>query len=230
MSNAGAEILRARKAVVSEALKEVGDGMTLGLGSGNTMKIVIEEIGKIMRERELRIEAVPSSYQSMYLAINAGIPLSSLEENSAIDLMIDSFDQADRSGNAIKGGGGALTREKIICHASEKVIFVGDELKIADFLHVPVPLEVLPFALAYVKKSIEKLGGRLRLREGLGKVGPIISDNGNFISDADFGKIKDPKKLEESLQRVPGIIENGLFVGLADALYIGYKNGQVKKL
>ena len=225
---------KAKRAAAKEAVKRVEDGFVLGLGSGSTAAYAIREIGKRIREEKLKVWAVPTSYQALLLATENHIPLTTLYEHPEIDLTIDGADQIDAELNMIKGGGGALTREKIVASASKKVIIVADETKLVKKLGVnncPVPVEVLPFAVSYVAREIEKLGGKPVLRKSESKVGPTVTDNGNFVIDAYFGSIETPDKLHAKLKSVSGVIENGLFIDIADIVILGGKEGirEIKK-
>lgn len=223
------KIEQARKAAIMKALQEIENGYTIGLGSGSTMKIFIQELSKYLKKEKMEIIAVPSSYQSMQIAIENNIPIKNYLDKEGLDLMIDSADQVDIKKNAIKGGGAAHTREKILFAASKKTIVIVDEEKITEKLNKPIPLEVFPFSLNYVIKKIEDLGGKANIRIGNGKVGPIISDNGFIVLDANFGEINNPKKLNNELNSIYGIIEHGLFINsFISKVYIGYKNGEVK--
>jgi ribose 5-phosphate isomerase A len=149
--------------------------------------------------------------------------VTSLEEHGVIDVTIDGADQIDPKLNLIKGMGAALAREKIVASASKQNVIVADESKRVKVLGEgghPVPVEVLPFAIAVVKRRIEAVGGKAVLREGKGKVGPVITDNGNAVLDAVFGEIRNVAELEVKLKMIPGVVETGLFVGLATTAYI----------
>jgi ribose 5-phosphate isomerase A len=223
------QIEKARKLAIIEALKEIENGYTIGLGSGSTMKIFIQELSSYLKKEKIEITAVPSSYQSMQIAIENGIPIKNYLDEKELDLTIDSADQVDINKNAIKGGGAAHTREKILFAASKKTIVIIDEEKIVGKLNKPIPLEVFPFSLNYVIKKVKDLGGKANIRIGNGKVGPVISDNGFIIVDANFGEINNPKKLNDGLNNIYGIIEHGLFINsMISKVYIGYKNGEVK--
>ncbi|MBS7607914.1 MAG: ribose 5-phosphate isomerase A [Candidatus Bathyarchaeia archaeon] len=226
------EVEKAKRNAALEAVKHVENGFVIGLGSGSTVAYVAEEIGKRIKAERLQVKAVPTSYQSLTLAVRNGIPTTSLEENPTLDLTIDGADQIDENLNLIKGMGGALTREKIVAAASKTLIIVADwrkKVKILGENGQPVPVEVLPFALSLVINKINMLGGKPVLRECSGKVGPVVTDNGNFIIDVDFGPIKNPAELEKTLKTIPGIVETGLFVGMADVVYLGRPN-KVEKL
>jgi len=217
----------AKKRAASEAVKHVNDGFTVGLGSGSTAAYAIKEIGRRIQREKLQILGVPTSHQALKLAVDSGIPITTLEEHPQLNLTIDGADQIDKELNLIKGMGGALTREKIVASATRQLVIVADETKMAEKLgkDQPLPIEVLPFAPQTVMLSIQKLGGIPILREGTGKVGPVVTDNGNFIIDADFGPIGNPKELNVQLKSIPGVIETGLFIGMADVVYVGKPAG-----
>jgi len=198
--------------------------MVVGLGSGTTAAYAVIALGERRKHENLNIQGIPSSYQAFQLAVECGIPITTLEEHPIIDVNIDGADQIDPQLNLIKGMGAALTREKIVAAASKQNIIIADEKKRVKTLgenNHPVPLEVLPFAIALVQRRIKALGGNSVLREAKGKLGPIISDNGNAIMDATFGPIKDPAKLAQELKMIPGVVETGLFINLTDIVYLG---------
>lgn len=220
----------AKRRAAVEAVKNIRDGFIIGLGSGSTVAYAVEEIGRRIKEEGLRVLGVPSSYQSLLLAARFGIPTTTLYEHSVIDLTIDGADQIDQNLNLIKGMGGALTREKVIAAASRRLIIVADERKLTDKLGKGqfLPIEVLPFAEPLVAAKIEEIGGKPFLRESK-KNTPFITDNGNFILDVDFGTIDDPLSLERRLKMIPGVVETGLFIGMAQLAYIGTRTA-VKKV
>lgn len=220
----------AKKQVASEAVKHVKDNFIVGLGSGSTAAYVIQYIGQMIRQDGLKILGVPSSSQAMLLAVRSGIPLTTLDEHPIIDLAIDGADEVDRKLDMIKGGGGALTREKIVASAAKKVVIVADETKLVEKLGTTfrVPIEVLPFALGTVTKGIKELGGDPLLREGKGKVGAVVTDNGNYIVDVDFGPIDDAEDLNKGLKFISGVIETGIFLNMADIVYLGKKEEIIK--
>jgi ribose 5-phosphate isomerase A len=216
----------AKKQVALEAVKHVEDGFVVGLGSGSTAAYVIQELGRLMRQDGLRVLGVPSSSQALLLAVHSGVPLTTLDEYPVLDLAIDGADEVDGRLDMIKGGGGALTREKIVASAAKQVVIVADESKMVETLgSFKVPVEVLPFALATVSAGIKKLDGKPLLREGKGKVGAVVTDNGNYIVDIDFGPIDNAEELNRWLKFIPGVIETGLFIGLADIVYLGKADG-----
>ena len=222
----------AKKRAALEAVKHVKDDFIVGLGSGTTAAFAIREIGRRIEEENLKVLGVPTSYQSFILATECGIPTTTLKEHPQLDLDIDGADQIDGELNLIKGkGGGAIIREKVVASAAEKLIIIADETKLTQKLgeRDSLPVEVLPFAEPLVSLKVRDIGGKPVLRERTDKPGPFITDNGNFILDVYFGPIENPKELDLKLKSIPGIIETGLFIGMADIAYIGSSN-DVKKM
>lgn len=214
-----------KKAAGEKAAQLVKNNMVVGLGTGSTTAYAIAELGKRVASG-LEILGVPTSYQSAFLAAESGIQLTTLDEHPVLDIDIDGADQVANFA-AIKGGGAAHTREKIVAQSAKKVVVVADESKVAGILNHPVPLEVLPFARKLVVKQVAELGGKAAVRMGVNKDGPVISDNGNFILDADFGEITDPVSLDRELSQCTGIVEHGIFTKV-DVVYIGKKDGSVE--
>ena len=216
----------AKKRASLEAIKHVKNGYTVGLGSGTTASWAIREIGKTVQQEKWHVTGIPTSYQAFLLAVECGIPITSLNEHPKIDLNIDGADQIDRDLNMIKGMGGALAREKIVASASKKNVIVVDETKLVKKLGVnhPIPVEILPFALATVFSKVQNLDGKPVLRTGDGKVGPALTDNGNFILDVWMKSINNLYELDTKLKSIPGVVENGLLIGIADIAYIGTRN------
>ena len=215
-----------------EAVKHVEDGFTVGLGSGSTAAYAIEELGNRIKREKLCILGVPTSYQALLLAVKHKIPLTTLEEHPMLDLTIDGADQIDDELNLIKGMGGALAREKIVASASKKLVIVADESKKVKILgenNHPVPIEALPFAASLVMRKIRENDGKPTLREGTNKVGPVITDNGNIIIDADFKLVYKPAELERKLKILPGVVETGIFAKMTHIVYVGKSSG-VEKL
>lgn len=217
---------QAKRQAAEEAARIVPDNSIIGLGSGSTAALVIEELGRRASEG-LRILGVPSSYQAALAAVKAGVPLTSLDEHPTLDLAIDGADQVDRAWNAIKGGGGCLAREKVVASSAREFIVVVDEEKVVETLGVnkAVPVEVLPFAATPVLRRLAQEGASPILRASGGKVGPTVTDNGNFIIDADFGPIRDVRGLEVRVKMIPGVVEVGLFLGMIDRLIVGSPEG-----
>ncbi len=216
-----------KQAAGEHAAQLVKNDMVVGLGTGSTAAYAIKELGRLVSEG-LEILGVPTSYQSAFLATECGIPLTTLEEHPVLDIDIDGADQV-AGFTAIKGGGAAHTKEKIVALSSKRFALVVDESKCSDILNHPVPLEVLPFARQLVVKQIAELGGKAELRMGINKDGPVISDNGNFIIDADFGEIDEPTTLDKKLSQCTGVVEHGIFTKV-DVIYIGKNDGSVEIL
>jgi ribose 5-phosphate isomerase A len=224
--NASADSSEKRAAGIA-ASQVVESGMIVGLGTGSTVAYTIKELGRRVREEGLDILGVVTSYQSEMLAIEAGIPLTTLAQHPKLDLAIDGADQIDSNLNAIKGGGAAHTREKIVSASATRFLVVADESKTSVQLDKVVPIEVLPFAKELVIEKIRGLGGKPELRLALRKDGPVITDNGNFVLDSSFGVIQYPESLGIKQSSIPGVVEHGIFSNV-DELYIGKKDGSVK--
>ena len=214
----------AKKKAAYAAVEHVKNGFTVGLGSGTTAAYAIKALGEKINRENMKVLAVPTSYQAFSLAVQSGIPLTTLEEYPTLDVTIDGADQIDPNLNLIKGMGAALAREKIVASTSKQNIIIADSTKkvitIGQNNH-PVPIEILTFAIAPVQRRIDAIGGRPILREGKNKLGPVITDNGNAIIDAFFGTISNPAELEKKLKQIPGIVETGLFINLSDTAYVG---------
>jgi ribose 5-phosphate isomerase A len=206
---------RAKKEAGYEAAGLVSDGMVIGLGTGSTVFYAMERLGQMIQDG-LTIEGVPTSFQAAIRAREFGIPLTSLDEHPLLDLAIDGADQVDPGLRLIKGRGAAQTREKCVAAAAGRLIIVVHASKISGWLDAPVPVEVLPFAVSPVAGAIMRLGGQPVLREGSGKDGPVITDNGNFILDCRFGRIVEPDQLEDRLTALPGVLTCGLFTGYCE--------------
>lgn len=218
----------AKRRAAEKAAEHVRSGTVIGLGSGSTAAQSIRIIGNRIRSGELiNVQGVPTSYQAADEAIRASIPLTTLDECPELDVTIDGADQINDELDAIKGGGGALLREKVVASASRLFIIVADETKLTKTLGsgCRLPIEVLPFAVKPVLNRIGQLGAKSALRTWGGKLGPMMTENGNFIVDADFDAINDPCELEKGLKSIPGVIETGLFPGYAEIAYVGTKRG-----
>ncbi len=219
------------RSAVLEAISLVRDGHTIGLGSGNTMACVIYELGKMVEENGIDLKVVPTSYQAEMLALQNRLHVVNWMGEQELDLAIDGADQVDPiSLNLIKGGGAALTREKIVDSNAKELIIVIDEGKLTNNLgsNQPVPIEVIPFGFGTVFKKVRKLKGEPKLRESSGKVGPVVTDNGNFVVDVYFKSIESPSSLERELKLIPGVVETGLFIGMANKVYIGKRDNRVE--
>jgi ribose 5-phosphate isomerase A len=225
------QIQLAKKKAALEAVKQVKDNFIVGLGSGTTVAFAIEALGERIKKEGLHIFGIPSSYQAFLLAVQYGVPVTSLDEHPVIDVTIDGADQVTPELHLIKGMGAALTREKIVAAATKLNIIIVDETKKVKVLgqnNQAVPVEVVPFAFALVKNKLEELGGKPVVREGKGKLGPIITDNGNVILDTVFGEIANPTELAVKVKMIPGVVETGFFVGLTDIVYVATSNNVEK--
>ncbi len=203
-----------KRAAGRAAAGMVEDGMVVGLGTGSTVLFAMERLAERIGEG-LTMTGIPTSYQAGDRARTLGIPLATLQDHPAPDIAIDGADLVDPEKRLIKGRGGALTREKIVAHAAKRLVIIVDQGKCARLLAGVVPVETLPFARVPVFHSVTKLGGRPVIREGSGKDGPVVTDNGNLILDCSFASIPDPGGLEIALDSLPGVISSGLFTRLA---------------
>lgn len=202
----------------------VQPGMIVGLGSGSTAAVVVDEIGKRWQAGELsNLVGVATSFQSSLLATERGIPMRTLNDVDHIDLAIDGADEVDPAKNLIKGGGACQTREKLVDSRADRLVIVVDSSKLVEELGstMPLPVEVLPEAYRQVMQALEGLGGRPELRMAVRKAGPVVSDQGNLIVDATFTELIDPAGLERTINNIPGVLENGLFVDMADEILAG---------
>lgn len=214
-----------KKAAAESACRLIEDGVVVGLGTGSTVAYLIEELSRRIADNGLNIVCIPTSRGTELLAREKNIPLATLEDYQKVDIAIDGADQVSRSLDLIKGGGAAHTREKIIASLADKFVVIVDERKLSEDLSIPVPIEVLPFSWKAVAQKLEGIGAKPLLRYGLGKAGPVITDNGNYIIDADFGVIKDPEELEDRINIIKGVVENGIFPGMTDEVHVGTKSG-----
>ena len=222
-----------KKAVADEAVNEIQSGMVVGLGSGSTAALMIKSLAKAINDNKLKnIRGVPTSFQSEVLAMELGIPLIDLTSVEEIDLAIDGADEVDPSFQLIKGGGACHVREKLVASKANRLLIVVDETKLVKNLNLvfPLPLEVIPLAWKQVKNTIESMGAKVTLRMASKKAGPVVTDQGNLVLDILFENgINDPKNLENELNNVPGVLENGLFVNLTDKVLVGkIENNEVE--
>ena len=196
----------------------------VGLGTGSTTAYAIQFIGERLKSGEIKdIVGVPTSFQAEVLSKQYGIPLTTLDAIDHIDIAIDGADEVDPLKNLIKGGGAAHTREKVVDYLANQFIVVIDSGKLVDKLGsvFAVPVEVIPMAVTPVMNAIAKLGGKPELRMGVKKAGPVVTDQGNLVVDVKFDDIPDPVNLEKTLNNIPGVLENGIFVNCADKVLIG---------
>lgn len=213
-----------KKLAAEKSVEFIEDGMILGLGTGSTVQYMLKKLSEEIK-KGLEVKGVPTSMQTKKIAKECGIPLTTLDENPVIDLTIDGADEVDSELNLIKGGGGALTREKLIAYHSNKKIIIIDDTKIVKALGIdfPLPVEVLKYGWGSTKVALEQFGCTVELRKIMNEA--FITDNSNYILDCDFEHIEEPEQLEKDLNCIPGVMENGLFINLADEVIVGSKQG-----
>jgi len=217
-----------KQAVARASLRFVRDGDIVGLGTGSTAAYVVRFLAERVHAG-LQIRGIPTSLQTKELATTAGIPLTTLDEVQSIDVTIDGADEFDPQLNMIKGGGGALLREKIVASASRLEVIIADSSKQVPVLgKFPLPVEVIPFAQAVVARKIEALGAKVSIRQTPeGQV--FVTDEHHHILDCHFGQIQDPPELARKLEVIPGIVEHGLFIGMANVVLVA-KGDEVREL
>lgn len=221
----------AKYSAAKKVVEYIFDGMIVGIGTGTTVNYLISIIGELASEDTLDLIFVPSSIESRLQLIKQGLPVSTLEEYPEIDLYIDGADAVFDNLDLIKGRGGALTMEKILAHASQEFIVIADSTKRnVNLQDIPVPIEFVPSAINTLYRPISILGGEFKPRYGQGKIGPVISDNGNIIGDVFFSKPYVLKEMEVKLNTIPGIIENGIFCDIAHKVIFGTPEGKVEQL
>ena len=224
--------VQAKQAVGVYAAGLVRDGMRVGLGTGSTTAFAIEELGRRVREEGLRIVGTPTSFAAERLARQAGIALATLDELDALDIALDGADEVDPRKNLIKGRGGAHTREKVVAALARTFVALVDASKLVDLLGTtrPVPVEVRPMAAAPVMRQLERFGASPALRMAEAKDGPVVTDQGFWIVDARFSGIDDAAALAEAIKRLPGVLDHGLFVGMAHRVLIAEAGGAVRTM
>ncbi len=221
-----------KNAAIKAVEDNVKKGMVLGIGSGSTIVYAVKEIGRINKAKNLNLKCIPTSFQSYQLIIDNKLELVSLDQYPEIDIDFDGADEVDLDLNLIKGGGGCHVQEKIIASNARKLIIIVDFRKksrnLGENWRYGIPIEVIPMAYVAVMNKLKEIGGSPILRMAQKKMGPVVSDNGNFIIDADFGIIKNPSEINNLLKQIPGIVDTGLFIGMTSSVYIGQKDGSVE--
>lgn len=214
-----------KKLAGEEALKHIEEETIVGLGTGSTIEYTLRKLGQMIRDG-FKIKGIPTSIHTKRIAKEENIPLTSLDENPIIDVTIDGADEVDSNLSLIKGGGGALVREKIIAFNSKKVIIVVDDSKIVKALgiDIPLPVEVVKFGWTSTKKTLEEFECEVKLREIM-QGEPFITDNGNYILDCEFERISNPEQFEIDINHIPGVVDNGLFINLVNEVIVGSKQG-----
>jgi ribose 5-phosphate isomerase A len=225
MISEGGSVSQQKRAAAQAAVAEIADGMIVGLGTGSTAAFALEAIAPL----GLRIRGVPTSRSTEAAARAAGIDLTELADVAHVDLAIDGVDEVDSQLRAIKGGGGAMLREKIVAAAARRMVAVADASKRVERLGArPVPVETLPFGIAATARQLEALGAVVTRRRGADG-GWFVTDQGNAILDCAFGPLDDPEALAERIDAVPGALGHGLFMTEIDALYLGQDDGSVQR-
>lgn len=213
-----------KEKAAESAASLIKDGMIVGLGTGSTAEIAVRRIGNRIKEEGLKLLGIPTSLQTEMLAIECGIPITTLSEHPSLHICIDGADQVDSQLNLIKGGWGSHTREKIVSYAAKKLVICIEEEKLVELLNRPVPLEVLPYAVKIVENQVKELGGVPVLRKEGNKGRYFITEDGNLIIDADFGIIKNPESMNNTLSSVVGSVEHGIFTNAAE-VHVGDEKG-----
>ncbi|MEJ8302477.1 ribose-5-phosphate isomerase RpiA [Saccharibacillus sacchari] len=217
--------MNTKKLAAERAVESIEEGMTVGLGTGSTAYFAIEKLGQRVQEG-LTIRAVATSKRSEEQALGLGIPIVPFAEVGRIDITIDGADEVDRNLQLIKGGGGALLREKIVAARSDKMFVIVGEDKLVETLGAfPLPVEIVPFAHEWTLDTLKALHLNPKLRLDNGDL--YVTDNGNYIADCHDVQITDPAKLHASLNAIPGVVENGLFVDMAHTVIVGRENGSI---
>lgn len=219
-----------KKTAAERATEEnIKENMTLGIGSGSTVIYAIKKIAEMNKHNNLNLKCIPTSFQSSQLIVKNRLNLVSLDQYPVIDLAIDGADEIDKELNLIKGGGGCLVQEKIVASNSKTFVIVADFRKKSENLgenwKKGIPIEIIPLAYIPLMNKMEKLGAKPKLRMAKVKSGPLVTDNGNFIIDVDFGIVKNPAELNNKIRVIPGVVDTGLFIGMASKVYIGQKDG-----
>lgn len=219
-----------KRRAAERALTFVTSGMRLGLGTGSTAAHFVELLGQRVRSHHLDVVGVPTSEATHKLAVQHGVPLTSLDDTPELDLTVDGADELDGDLNLIKGGGGALLREKIVASASTEMIVIADGSKVVATLgKFPLPIEVVPFGLESTRRAILSVLADLGLPQELelrgGASAPFVTDGGHYILDARLQKIEDARVLADRLVAIPGVVEHGLFIGLATKAYVAGTDG-----
>ncbi len=217
-----------KEAAARASLRFIRDGQVVGLGTGSTAALFIQLLGEQVKSG-LRIRGIPTSVRSRELASSLGIPLTTLDQCQEIDVTVDGADEVDPELRLIKGGGGALLREKIVASATKRLVIVADATKrVAVLGKFPLPVEVIQFAQALVTKRIAALGAQVTVRmQDSGE--PYVTDENNHILDCNFGQIPDADGLARQLSDMPGVVEHGLFIGMASTVLVA-KGSEITEL
>lgn len=220
--------INGKRIAAGKAIGYIRSGMTLGLGTGSTAYWAIQGIGEQVK-KGLSVRAIATSLQSESLALELGIPIVPFSEIDHLDVTIDGADEVDEALNLIKGGGGALLREKIVASATQFYIIIVDESKLVRLLgKFPLPVEVTPFGWELTVRRLRELGGEPRLR--MAGASPFLTDNQHYILDTSFGLIPNPARLHEQVSGITGVMEDGFFIDMADIVIAGTSTGETRIL
>ncbi|CAN8000796.1 unnamed protein product [Ixodes pacificus] len=224
---------KAKEAAAQRAVdNHIKNNFVVGIGSGSTVVYAVEHLARRIKENDWKISCVPTSFQAKELIRKYNLVMTDLEESPDLDVAIDGADEVDAKLTLIKGGGGCLTQEKVIASCAKHFIVVADYRKDSSNLgenwKKGIPVEVIPMAYVPVQKKIEKLlGNKAELRQAAKKCGPVVTDNGNFILDCKFAPQSNWSATNTALKMIPGVVETGLFVGMAQKVYYGLNDGSV---
>ncbi|XP_068921437.1 ribose-5-phosphate isomerase-like [Petaurus breviceps papuanus] len=212
--------------------KEVKNNQVLGIGSGSTIVYAIQKLAERVKEEKLNIVCIPTSFQGRQLILHNGLPLSGLGTHPELDLAIDGADEVDANLNLIKGSGGCMTQEKIVACNAKRFIIVADYSKdsknLGDSWQKGIPIEVIPMAYVPVRRSLSQMfGGVVELRMAYRKTGPVVTDNGNYVLDWKFDQVREWKEVNTAIKMIPGVVETGLFINMAERVYFGREDGSV---
>ncbi|XP_060043341.1 ribose-5-phosphate isomerase [Erinaceus europaeus] len=210
----------------------VKDNQVLGIGSGSTIVHAVQRIAERVKQENLNLVCIPTSFQARQLILQHGLTLSDLDRHPEIDLAIDGADEVDADLNLIKGGGGCLTQEKIVAGYASRFIVIADFRKdsknLGDQWHKGIPIEVIPMAYVPVSRAVtQKFGGVVELRMAINKAGPVVTDNGNFILDWKFDRVHKWNEVNTTIKMIPGVVDTGLFINMAERVYFGMQDGSV---
>lgn len=213
----------AKETAARSAVAAIENGMVVGLGTGSTAEKAVQALAARIRDEGLRVVCVPTSVATERQAQALGIPLTTLEAHPDLDIAVDGADQVDAHLACIKGYGGALLREKIVARCARRFLLVVDASKLCTVLDKPVPVEVLPFGLGAARRFLQEMGGQPVLRQQHGR--PYVTDNGNQVLDVAFGAMPDPAAVARRIAAIPGVVDHGLFVGIATEMHVGEATG-----
>ncbi|XP_020741662.2 ribose-5-phosphate isomerase isoform X2 [Odocoileus virginianus] len=210
----------------------VRNNQVLGIGSGSTIVHAVQRIAERVKQENLNLVCIPTSFQARQLILQYGLTLSDLDRHPEIDLAIDGADEVDADLNLIKGGGGCLTQEKIVAGNASRFIVIADFRKdsknLGDQWHKGIPIEVIPMACVPVSRTVtQKFGGVIELRMAVNKAGPVVTDNGNFILDWKFDRVHKWSEVNTAIKMIPGVVDTGLFINMAERVYFGMQDGSV---